>query len=125
MVTDERGNTPLHLALSRLRILDLSSKSTPFLKKRDIENVSCSHCTNSTAVSFKIQIVDMLREYLSRHADGLEDDDDDEDQTMKQSIRKKTDIGELEKLAGQLSLSDTTEQVCIYIYIYESGTTHL
>ena len=41
MAADRRGNTPFHLALSRLRLIDKTSSNAPFPlhKKRQIENV--------------------------------------------------------------------------------------
>ena len=78
--TDLRGVTPLHLALSRLRILgegEGTSSSTDLRRKKDIT-----------------QIVEMIREYL-HVTDGSKDETE-----------------ELEKLASQLSLSETPQQVC-------------
>lgn len=49
----------------------------------------------------------MVREYLSVRAEVGEEDKD-----IKRHLASKTnDIGELEQLAGQLSLSETQEQV--------------
>lgn len=57
----------------------------------------------------------MLKEYLSRHVEGLDDDDDKEQESIilkpKPIKQKINDIDELERLAGQLSLSDTQEKV--------------
>lgn len=58
--------------------------------------------------SFFSQIVDMLREYLVLRAE--DDDDDDEGLNTGKTI-KHSNIGELERLAGQLTLSDTPEKV--------------
>ena len=42
MSTDRRGSTPLHLALSRLRVLNMNPVdiSTPHQRKREMERVS-------------------------------------------------------------------------------------
>ena len=55
------------------------------------------------------QIVDMLREYLVLRAEN-DDDDDDEGLNTGKTV-KTSNIGELERLAGQLTLSDTPEKV--------------
>ena len=74
---DSRGVTPLHLALSRLRIAREcdDQDGLPLSRKRDM-----------------MQIVEMIQSYL--HLSSCSDETD-----------------ELEKLAGKLSLSETTEQV--------------
>lgn len=55
----------------------------------------------------------MLREYLLIHAKGDEEEDEEEGESgssLGHSISKRN-IDELEKLAGQLTISDTPEKV--------------
>lgn len=75
---DSRGVTPLHLALSRLRIARDSDDEggLPLSRKKEMT-----------------QIVDMVQQYL-HITRGSKDEAD-----------------ELERLAGQLSLSETPQQV--------------
>lgn len=49
----------------------------------------------------------MVKEYLSIARGTTEEEEDN----MKQLTSKQNEIGELEQLAGQLSLSETQEQV--------------
>ena len=75
---DSRGVTPLHLALSRLRITRDSDDEggLPLSRKKEMT-----------------QIVEMVQKYLH----------------ITKSSKDETD--ELERLAGQLSLSETPQQV--------------
>ena len=79
---DSRGVTPLHLALSRLRIArDSDDKGgLPLSRKNEIT-----------------QIVEMIHKYLH----------------VTKSSKDETD--ELEKLASQLSLSETPQQVIVHV----------
>ncbi len=86
--TDFRGVTPLHLALSRLKILgeeqpsSSSSSSGPPAK-----GVSLRRKTELT------HIVEMIQEYFQ------------------QTAGSKVEADELERLASELSLSETPQQV--------------
>ena len=88
---DSRGITPLHLALSRLRIARDSDDEggLPLSRKKDIT-----------------QIVEMVQKYLHVTKSGKDETD------------------ELEKLASQLSLSETSQQVKkegVYMYNYNAS----
>ena len=81
--TDFRGTTPLHLALSRLRILGEGDTST----SPPAKGISLQRKKEVT------QIVQMIQEYFQ----------------LTESSRDETD--ELERLASQLTLSETPQQV--------------
>lgn len=62
MTTDRRGNTPLHLAFSRLRVLNKAHTSPPLIRKIEIENVSYVH---SCVYTFILCVID------NRHVKGI------------------------------------------------------